>query len=59
VEHAALMTTDQVPAAAKSPDSFFPGFWDGMGWGFGVGVRSAGRAAAGTAGRAGKAPTSS
>ena len=42
VEHAALMTTDQVPAAAKSPDSFFPGFWDGMGWGFGVGVQVSG-----------------
>jgi CubicO group peptidase (beta-lactamase class C family) len=41
-KHAALMTTDQVPAAAKSPDSFFPGFWDGMGWGFGVGVQISG-----------------
>ena len=41
-EHAALMTTDQVPAAAKSPDSFFPGFWDGTGWGFGVGVQVSG-----------------
>ncbi|CAM3665198.1 serine hydrolase domain-containing protein [Isoptericola cucumis] len=37
-EHLRLMTSDQVPAAAKAPDSFFPGFWDGTGWGFGVGV---------------------
>jgi CubicO group peptidase (beta-lactamase class C family) len=34
--------TDQVPAAVKTPDSFFPGFWDGMGWAFGVGVQTAG-----------------
>ncbi len=25
----ARMTSDQVPAAAKTPESFFPGFWDG------------------------------
>jgi CubicO group peptidase (beta-lactamase class C family) len=37
------MTTDQVPAACKTPESFFPGFWDGMGWGFGVAVQTAGR----------------
>ncbi|MDG4825223.1 serine hydrolase [Asanoa sp. WMMD1127] len=42
-EHLRLMTTDQVPAAAKTPDSFFPGFWDGSGWGFGVGVEKSGR----------------
>jgi hypothetical protein len=36
------MTSDQVPAEAKTADSFFPGFWDGMGWGFGVGVKTAG-----------------
>ncbi|GIF75882.1 serine hydrolase domain-containing protein [Asanoa siamensis] len=42
-EHLRLMTTDQVPAAAKTPDSFFPGFWDDEGWGFGVGVRGTGR----------------
>jgi CubicO group peptidase (beta-lactamase class C family) len=41
-EHVQQMTTDQVPAANKTPDSFFPGFWDGMGWGFGVGVRTEG-----------------
>lgn len=38
----AEMTRDQVPASAKSPDSFFPGFWDDMGWGYGVGVRTSG-----------------
>ncbi|MDZ8200768.1 serine hydrolase domain-containing protein [Microbacterium sp. SSW1-59] len=36
------MTSDQVPDALKRPDSFFPGFWDHMGWGFGVGVHTAG-----------------
>lgn len=34
----AQMTTDQVPASAKAEDSFYPGFWDDSGWGFGVGV---------------------
>ena len=48
-EHLRLMTSDQVPAIAKTPDSFFPGFWDGTGWGFGVGVATAG----GRAGRYG------
>jgi CubicO group peptidase (beta-lactamase class C family) len=37
-DHLRQMTTDQVPAANKTADSFFPGFWDSMGWGFGVGV---------------------
>ena len=37
-EHLRLMTTDQVPPEHKTPESFFPGFWDTMGWGFGVGV---------------------
>jgi CubicO group peptidase (beta-lactamase class C family) len=41
-EHLRLMTTDQVPATAKTPDSFFPGFWNGTGWGFGVGVDTEG-----------------
>src|SRR5215213_6731341 len=41
-EHLRLMTSDQVPAIAKTPDSFFPGFWDGTGWGFGVGVDTEG-----------------
>jgi CubicO group peptidase (beta-lactamase class C family) len=40
--HLRQMTSDQVPAACKTPDSFFPGFWDGMGWGFGVAVRTEG-----------------
>lgn len=35
-EHLEMLRTDQVPASAKQPDSFFPGFWDGTGWGFGV-----------------------
>jgi CubicO group peptidase (beta-lactamase class C family) len=33
---------DQVDAAAKMPDSFFPGFWDVTGWGYGVSVVTAG-----------------
>lgn len=48
-EHLRLMTSDQLPAVAKTPDSFFPGFWDGTGWGFGVGVDTEG----GRAGRYG------
>jgi hypothetical protein len=28
-----------VPTEYKTPDSFFPGFWEEMGWGFGVGVK--------------------
>jgi CubicO group peptidase (beta-lactamase class C family) len=41
-DHLRQMTSDQVPAACKTADSFFPGFWDGMGWGFGVAVRTEG-----------------
>jgi CubicO group peptidase (beta-lactamase class C family) len=41
-DHLRQMASDQVPAAAKTADSFFPGFWDGMGWGFGVGLKTAG-----------------
>jgi CubicO group peptidase (beta-lactamase class C family) len=40
--HLQQMTSDQVPAACKTADSFFPGFWDGMGWGFGVAVTTEG-----------------
>ncbi|HEY2507380.1 MAG TPA: serine hydrolase domain-containing protein [Streptosporangiaceae bacterium] len=40
--HLQQLSSDQVPAAAKTADSFFPGFWDGMGWGFGVAVQTAG-----------------
>lgn len=36
------MRADQVPASAKTPDSFFPGFWEGIGWGFGVAVETTG-----------------
>ncbi|MCO1338680.1 penicillin-binding protein [Kocuria polaris] len=38
----AEMTADQVSAAAKTPESFFPGFWDGTGWGYGVSVQTSG-----------------
>lgn len=41
-EHLRQMTGDQVPDGNKTPDSFFPGFWAGMGWGFGVGVQTEG-----------------
>ncbi|WP_243224949.1 serine hydrolase [Microbacterium sp. CIAB417] len=36
------LRTDQVPGALKTPDSFFPGFWDGLGWGYGVSVVTGG-----------------
>ncbi|MBE1878075.1 serine hydrolase domain-containing protein [Myceligenerans pegani] len=36
------LRTDQVDAAVKTPESFFPGFWDGLGWGFGVSVTAEG-----------------
>jgi CubicO group peptidase (beta-lactamase class C family) len=38
-DHVGQMTSDQVPTGNKTPDSFFPGFWETTGWGFGVGVR--------------------
>jgi CubicO group peptidase (beta-lactamase class C family) len=41
-DHLQQMTSDQVPAACKTADSFFPGFWDGLGWGFGVAVKTEG-----------------
>jgi CubicO group peptidase (beta-lactamase class C family) len=41
-EHLQLMTSDQVPEACKKPDSFYPEFWDGTGWGFGVAVKTEG-----------------
>lgn len=37
-----MLGSDQVPAEAKHPTAFFPGFWDTTGWGFGVGVSTAG-----------------
>jgi CubicO group peptidase (beta-lactamase class C family) len=36
------LTSDQVPARCKTPDSFFPHFWDDKGWGFGVAVHTEG-----------------
>ncbi len=41
-EHLELLRTDQVPASCKTPESFFPGFWSAMGWGFGVAVQLGG-----------------
>jgi CubicO group peptidase (beta-lactamase class C family) len=41
-DHLRQMTSDQVSAACKTTGSFFPGFWDGTGWGFGVAVTTAG-----------------
>ena len=41
----ALMRSDQVPSRAKAEDSFYPGFWDGTGWGFGVAVQTEGEGA--------------
>jgi CubicO group peptidase (beta-lactamase class C family) len=42
-EHLRQMTSDQVPAACKTADSFFfPEFWEGTGWGFGVAVTTQG-----------------
>ena len=41
-DHFRQMTSDQVPSACKTADSFFPGFWDGTGWGFGVAVKTGG-----------------
>ncbi len=41
-DHLQQMASDQVPAACKTADSFFPGFWDGMGWGYGVAVQTEG-----------------
>lgn len=36
------LRSDQVPAEAKSPDSFYPGFWENTGWGYGVSVVTGG-----------------
>jgi|SRR5215203_2970151 len=32
------MITDQLTPAQKASSGFFPGWWDGLGWGFGVAV---------------------
>ncbi|MGC5628701.1 serine hydrolase domain-containing protein [Georgenia sp. Z1344] len=39
------LRTDQVPETAKTPESFFPGFWDSTGWGYGVSVTTSGPSA--------------
>jgi len=41
-DHLRQMSSDQVPAACKTADSFFSGFWDGTGWGFGLAVKTGG-----------------
>ncbi len=41
-EHRRMLSSDQVPGEAKDPAAFFPGFWEATGWGFGVGVTTAG-----------------
>jgi CubicO group peptidase (beta-lactamase class C family) len=41
-DHRQQLTSDQVPVRSKAPESFFPGFWDGTGWGYGVAVKTAG-----------------
>ena len=41
--HVEQMTSDQIPAAYKTQDSFFPGFWTAASWGFGVGVQTRGQ----------------
>ncbi len=33
-----LMTTDQLTPEQKAASPFFPSFWDGHGWGFGLAV---------------------
>jgi CubicO group peptidase (beta-lactamase class C family) len=40
--HLQEMTSDQVPPENKTADTFFSGFWDETGWGFGVGVETSG-----------------
>ena len=41
-DHLRQMISDQVPAGNKTAESFFPGFWEAMGWGFGVAVQTDG-----------------
>ena len=36
----ALMTTDQLSPAQKAVSGFWPGYFDAMGWGFGMSVRT-------------------
>ncbi|MFC7403349.1 serine hydrolase domain-containing protein [Citricoccus sp. GCM10030269] len=37
------LRSDHIDDAAKTPDSFFPGFWENTGWGYGVSVVTGGR----------------
>ncbi|WP_394217096.1 hypothetical protein [Brachybacterium vulturis] len=37
-----MLSSDQVPAASKSRESFFPGCWEHAAWGFGVSVAAGG-----------------
>lgn len=39
-DHLRQLISDQVPAACKTAESFLPGFWDDMGWGYGVAVHT-------------------
>jgi CubicO group peptidase (beta-lactamase class C family) len=41
-DHLKQMTSDQVPESGKTAESFFDGFWDGVGWGYGVAVQTEG-----------------
>jgi CubicO group peptidase (beta-lactamase class C family) len=41
-DHRRQLVSDQVPAECKTPESFFPGFWNDTGWGYGVCVETAG-----------------
>lgn len=38
----AELRTDQVPDSAKTDDAFYPGFWTGLGWGYGLAVQTGG-----------------
>jgi CubicO group peptidase (beta-lactamase class C family) len=44
-EHLRLMTSDQMPDEHKTDEDFYPGFWNEMGWGFGVGIQTTGHRA--------------
>lgn len=47
-EHLQQLGSDQLPPSCKTPDSFFfPEFWNGNGWGFGVAIHTEGRHAGG------------
>jgi CubicO group peptidase (beta-lactamase class C family) len=49
----ALMTMDHLTPAMKAASPFFPNFWNGCGWGFGMGVVTARNDIAETPGRFG------